>query len=293
MLKAPFPWLGGKQKLLELLLAVMPPHDNYCEPFGGAGALLFAKPKAKLEVYNDIDSGLVNVFRVLRDPKWAKRLQELLNLTPYAREEYLDCRATWMSAPDEVEMARRWLVVALMSFGGKFGHGWGYTIRYDHDAKSPCQATKFRSHTQLLPEFGHRLAHVQVEHGDYAKVITTYDDPRTLFYCDPPYLAETRKAGGYAHEMSDADHVRMLEMLCSIRGMVMLSGYDSPLYAEALQGWRRVDKLTSAHVAGRTRKSNLQGKGAAKERQSRTECIWLSPNAVAHQPTLFAEGVAS
>src|SRR5690242_14460533 len=91
----PFPWYGGKGALAPLLVSLLPVHEVYCEVFGGSGALLFAKPPSRLEVFNDLDSGVVQFFRVLRNPQQAEALQRALTLTPYAREEYYDCLGHW------------------------------------------------------------------------------------------------------------------------------------------------------------------------------------------------------
>lgn len=108
MSKKPFPWYGGKSALVSVLLPLLPAHQVYVEVFGGSAALLFAKAPRALEVLNDLDSGVVNFFRVLRDPAQADALQQRLALTPYAREEYYDCLRTWQETGDPVEQARRW-----------------------------------------------------------------------------------------------------------------------------------------------------------------------------------------
>lgn len=111
-LRSPIVWFGGKGNMVAKLLPLIPPHRIYVEPFGGGASLLFAKKPSPVEVYNDLDSGLVNFFRVLRDPKKFERLHKLVSLTPYSREEYDFCRATWETCDDDVERAYRWYVVA-------------------------------------------------------------------------------------------------------------------------------------------------------------------------------------
>src|SRR5947209_4967208 len=111
----PFPWYGGKSALASLLVSLLPVHEVYCEVFGGSGALLFAKPPSPLEIFNDLDSGVVQFFRVLRDPELSAALQQALTFTPYAREEYYDCLAHWTTAADPVERARAWYCAVLQS----------------------------------------------------------------------------------------------------------------------------------------------------------------------------------
>jgi DNA adenine methylase len=121
-----FQFPGGKFYLIKKLLPLIPPHEVYVEVFGGAAALLFNKPPSKVEVYNDINSELVNFFHVLRDDVRWKILQEKLLLTPYSREEFeLACREE--SGVDDVERARRFYVRIQQSFSGK-GETFGYGL---------------------------------------------------------------------------------------------------------------------------------------------------------------------
>lgn len=282
--RAPYPYYGGKSYLVPTLLQVLPPHEVYCEVFGGSGVLLFNKEPAKLEVFNDLHSGIVNFFRVLRSPVQCAELERLLHLTPYSREEWDICDSTWCTETDPVEKARQWFVVVQQSFSGHDLHaGWRFARKV---GRNP--AVSYRGATELLTTFTERLAHVQIEHADFGQVLANYDGPDTLFFCDPPYLPETRVKGKYQHEMSVDDHIRLLEQIQTLRGKVVLSGYDAPLYQQMLKGWTHLEQAISCHAVGRTRKSGLQGEGAiyAKE-QTRVESIWLSPN-IAQQPTLWA-----
>ena len=83
-------------------------------------------------------------------------------------------------------------------------------------------------------------------------MIGRYDSPDVLMYLDPPYLRSTRRSGRlYSKEMDEADHRRLLDLIVNTRAKVALSGYDSPLYAEALSGWwtaRAAMRTTSAEM---------------------------------------------
>lgn len=268
--KPPLAYFGGKQYLVPVLLELLPPHEVYVETHGGSAALLFAKHPAQLEVYNDLDSGLVNFYRVLRDAKRAKELRRLLMLTPYSREEWVECRLTWRQADTDVEMARRWFVALMQSFSKTpSSQGWSYCKQPSGHAVS-----KFRSLIDLIPAAVERLRCVQVDHVDALDALVRYDAPNTLFYVDPPYVPSTRKAGGYNHEMTVDDHKRLLTVLLELRGMVVLSGYRCDLYDDALTGWTRRDVATVNWSSNTVR-------------EKRVECIWLSPNAAQHQPQLW------
>ena len=114
--RSPFPWFGGKQKLADDIIALFPHHRVYCEVFGGGGSVLLSKPPVVFDVYNDAEDGLVNFFTVLRDRP--EHLVPLLELTPYARSEFLHCVDTWRDVGDPVERARRFYVVVSQCFGG-------------------------------------------------------------------------------------------------------------------------------------------------------------------------------
>jgi hypothetical protein len=100
---SPVAWYGGKSRTSARIAGLLPRHDTYIEVFGGGAAVLFAKPRAQLEVYNDIDDGLVTFFRVLRDRP--AELQQALALTPYAGAEFEHCRDSWAIVEDELERA--------------------------------------------------------------------------------------------------------------------------------------------------------------------------------------------
>jgi len=281
-MRSPIRWFGGKGKMTAKLLPLIPPHQTYVEPFGGGASLLFAKPPSPVEVYNDLDSGLVNLFRVLRDPEKFERFHQMALLTPYSREEYYDCRATWESCEDEVERAWRWFVVARMSFGGHFGSGWGLEVSSIHNG--------FFGAIESLPEVANRLlqAQVQVEHRDFREIFKQYDTPGTYFYCDPPYISETRKTGEYKYEMTLEDHEELVQLLLDIKGNAMLSGYNHAAYRPLEEaGWYKKSWNTACHAAGRPRASGIRGKGAALKMQPRTETVWIK-RLPTHEVTLVS-----
>jgi DNA adenine methylase len=233
---SPITWYGGKQYMVKRLLRLLPPHHAYVEVFGGGASLLFCKTPSAVEVYNDVDEGLVNFFRVLRDPEKARRLAALLYLTPFSRSEFTRYRDGWRDSDDDVERARAWFAVARQSFSGIFGRSWAVARRHDKAPRTWASAVK------PLAAFCRRLRRVSVECYDFRKVLRLYDAPDTLFYLDPPYVPSTRHPGTesvYPHDMTTRDHVDLVKMLLTTEGMAVLSGYENRLY-EALvrRGWR-------------------------------------------------------
>lgn len=292
-MRSPIKWLGGKGKMASKLMALVPRHHIYVEPFGGGASMLFAKAPSPVEVYNDIDSGLVNFFRVLRDPETFGQLQRMVELTPHSKEEYYTSLREWEATADPVERAYRWFVVARQSFGGHFGASWGYSLTESISGMSKDTAT-WLSAIQLLPEVSARLLRVQVDNSDWQAVLDRYDGPSTFFYCDPPYVTDTRKGGEYRHELTDGMHAQLVQRLLSLKGKAMLSGYGHPIYQPLEDaGWVRMDFETVCHVAGRTRNSKLQGAGNVVTQQKRIESVWLHPGAVQWDAVpAFLEGEA-
>lgn len=238
-----------------------PEHHTYVEPFGGSAAVLLAKTPAKIEVYNDLDCDLVNLFQVLRDQASFARLKEVCEKTAYSRAEFELALAT---CSDPIEAARRFIVRQRQSHGG-IGRRWSYCIQ-DSQGGVSSAVRRWLSGIERLPAIHERLRHVQIEFDDWEQVVKRYDTSKTLFYLDPPYPAHTRIGGGYKHELRETDHHRLAETLLQIKGMAVLSGYRCEAYRRLeLSGWLRVDYDVPAYMSPR--------------RKRRQESLWISPSA--------------
>jgi len=278
--RSPVRWFGGKGLMVGKILPLFPEHHTYVEVFGGGASLLFAKEPAPVEVYNDLDGGLVNFFRVLRDPGKFPRLLHLASLTPYSREEYAHFRATWQTCDDDVDRAHRWFVVSRMNFSGDWSSAsWSKTVIQVKRGMAES-VSKYLSTIEALPEFHARLMPVQIEHRDFRQIIPAYDTPNTLFYCDPPYIHDTRTdhTGMYRHELSLFDHWELVQVLLRIKGKAILSGYAHKEY-KALEeaGWTRKDFNVGCAAAARTKATGILGAGAARSKAARVESVWISP----------------
>lgn len=278
-------YYGGKWNLAEWVMTFFPPHEQYVEPFGGAASVLLRKDPVKIEVYNDLDNDIVNLFRVLRAPEDSAELYRLLSLTPYARAEFL---SGYEGTDSTVERARRTIVRSLMGHGssGASGRKTGF--------RRPCgnlfsPAADWANWREEIESFTARMSRVIIESMDAADLLPHYDSPRTLFYVDPPYPVSTR--GGmsavvdavYRHDMrTDVEHRMLAERLHTIEGMVVLSGYPCELYdLDLYADWQRHER-----------------KHRADAQLERTEVVWLNPACVAarglaiHQHTLFEKEIA-
>ncbi|MBL3572012.1 hypothetical protein BV509_17670 [Rhodovulum sulfidophilum] len=235
---------GGKVRIAEKIIGLFPAHDCYVEPFGGGAAVLLAKPRARLEVYNDLDGDMVALFRVLRDRPDA--LAACVALTPFAREEH---EVAYSETHGDLERARRVLIRS------HFGHGSSGIHRATGFRAAGMRAGTLPVHgwaalPDTIREAAERMRGVVIEHRPAVQVTQAHDGPKTVHYVDPPYLPETRDKGrDYRHEMTRQDHIVLLDTLRGLRGSVVLSGYASPLYDEALHDWRRVEIQTHADRA--------------------------------------------
>lgn len=261
-------YYGGKSHYLAgEILKYFPPHKIYCEPFGGAAGLLLNKPASPTEIYNDLSKSLVNFFRVVRDRTKLDVLLELLDVTPYARDEYYECLEVyrnvvkWQSLTD-IEQARVVLVILNSSMFATFkGDGWAFGGPKNH-----CTVqNRLYNKLPILPKVAARLRDVQIENFDALDLITRWDSVDTLFYLDPPYVEDSRKSNGnYEYEQDVNFHTQLLDQINGIKGMAVLSGYESKLYNEKLTGWKRIE------IKSRANRSNYV------EETPRTECLWLN-----------------
>lgn len=229
----PFGWYGGKFSHLSWLLPLLPKCHHYCEPFAGSGAVLLNRAPSPVESYNDLDGDVCNFFRVLREEK--EKLVEAIGLTPFSREEFaIACEFDGDEKP--LERARRFYVRARQVRTGlaqRASVGRWANCKLTSRAGMSGVISRWLGGVEKLPEVAERLLRVQIENRPAIDVIRLYDSEDTLFYCDPPYIHETRgDSKAYGNEMSDSDHAELAEVLNAVSGMVAFSNYDCDLMGE-------------------------------------------------------------
>lgn len=256
-------YFGGKWAIAPWIIEHLPPHKIYVEPFGGAASVLLRKPRSKVEVYNDLDDEIVNIFRVLQDPASTRELFRRLARTPYARAEYdLACAERVV---DPVIRAQRAIIRANMAFH----HEAFFNLRYKtfadakHRGGGSNLARTWCTRARALASIAARMRGVIIDNRPARDVIRVQDSEHTLFYVDPPYVPASRSHTRYRCDMTQAEHVELLTQLRAVRGFVALSGYPSDLYDSALADWQRFERKTHAHMS----------------RRPRTEVLWLNPRA--------------
>jgi DNA adenine methylase len=264
----PLKWHGGKYYLAPKIVKLMPPHLHYVEPFFGGGAVLFARDpdatkKGVSEVVNDIHDRLVGFWRVLQDRETFEAFQRHVEAVPMARMEWEEAHDHKYGL-DPVDDAVAFFVDCRQSRSGLMT-GFTSVTRSRTRRGVNGNVSEWLTAVEGLPQVHDRLRRVLIERMPAVALIKREDTPATLFYCDPPYLHETRTAtDAYAHEMTEKDHRELLTTLLGCKGNVMLSGYASDLYEETLGGWTRHTFDLPNNAAG----------GETKRRM--TEVLWCN-----------------
>jgi DNA adenine methylase len=263
-LTPPLKWHGGKHYLASKIIALMPPHLHYVEPYFGGGSVLLAKdPEGVSEVANDLNRELANFWAVLRSAELFGKLQRNLEATPFSED-------LWEAAD---ERSRGVYVDAMLD--EMVGRAWSFFIHCRQsmsgrmDSFAPLSRTRVRrgmneqasawmAAVDGLPAVHARLRRVVILNRPAVDVIASQDGEQTCFYLDPPYLHETRATTGeYEHEMTAEQHAELLTALAGIKGKFLLSGYDSALYREHEQrnGWHRVEfELPNNSASGESKR---------------------------------------
>ncbi len=230
---------GAKNRIADWIVSFIPEHKVYLEPFFGGGAVFFHKQKSRIETINDLDNNVYTFFKVLRDKP--EELIWRLRYTPYGRTEYY---GAFEAAQDEIEAARRFAVKCWQGFSCSNVYKNGF--RSSQQGSSP-QTTK---HWIELPDrlewAAERLKQAQIENLPATELLQRYDTEDVFIYLDPPYLHETRKNYLYRHEMTDTEHIVLLEMARNHPGKVLISGYENEMYNAVLSGWNKAHKATQA-----------------------------------------------
>lgn len=209
------PWMGGKRRLADHLIPQFPPHTCYVEVFSGGAALYFLRPPAQVEVLNDLNGDLVNLYRVVkchleefvRQFKWALSSRELFKWLQDTPPETLT----------DIQRAARFFYLQHNCFGAKIeGQTYGTAT-----TAPPINLLRIEEN---LSAAHLRLAGTYIEKMDWHKLVLRYDRPHTFFYMDPPYW-ETE---GYGNQFPLGEYLKMAETLRTLKGRAIVSLNDHP-----------------------------------------------------------------
>ena len=216
--KSPLAWLGGKSRLADRIIERFPAHETYCEVFAGAAWVLFKKPESDVEIINDINRDLVNLYRCVKH-----HLAELCAQFRWmlvARDEFDRFMQTPADTLTDIQRAARFYYLAKTAFGARISKP-----TFGIAASAPSRLNLLRVEEDLS-EAHLRLARVYVENRPYAQVLERFDKARTLFYLDPPYWGCEDDYGVGIFQRDD--FVRLAGILGSLKGRFIVSLNDRP-----------------------------------------------------------------
>ena len=211
------------------LARLHPPHKTFVDVFGGTGVAFLDKPISPIEIYNDKCGLLTTMFKVIQGNQYQQLLQRFLR--PFVgTDEFLRCREVVHNPAsfDDLEVAYSVLYFGACHFSCGLLNG----------ANRPTMGKqKIHGTASVIPLYRKRFKKVSIEQLNWWECIERYDSPDTLFYCDPPYNVTVKSPKEYYHET--INHEELIDVLKTVKGMVMLSGYSNPLYNEALNDWEQ------------------------------------------------------
>ncbi|MDB2092987.1 DNA adenine methylase [Clostridium paraputrificum] len=211
MLKPPISRMGGKSKLRKTIIEMIPEHSCYIELFFGAGWVYFGKEPSKVEVINDIDKELINLFKMIK--YHAPEIERQLEYEFSGRdvfEEYKHCTLEYLT---EIHRAVRFLYLISQSFAGK-GKDFGYGT-----TSRPKPQIFYKD---VLDDLKERLRNTYVENLSFEKIIDKYDREHSFFFCDPPYF----ETAGYGNEFGEKEHLLLRDKLKGMKGKFLLTIND-------------------------------------------------------------------
>lgn len=238
-MKSPLVYVGGKSRLAEKIVGMIPQHKSYVEVFAGAGWVFFRKEPSRFEILNDLDSDLITLYRVLQNhlEEFLKQFKWLLT----SREWFEDWNDQIKSKGlTDIQRAARYYYLQRLCFGGK--------VRDRTFGASPEHSPRINllRIEEELSAVHLRLAHVTIENVSYEKVLKTYDRADTFFYLDPPYY----KAPEYRHNLYYvADYETIAAYLRNLKGKFLLSINDRAEMRYAFQGFP-MDPVSLSYSVG-------------------------------------------
>ncbi len=245
MIKPPISRMGGKSKLRNKIINMLPSHTTYIELFFGAGWVYFGKDKSKVEVINDIDKELINLFKIIK--YHTPEIKRLLEYEFSGRDIFEEYKNATLEHLTDIHRAIRFLYLINNSFAGK-GKNFGYGT-----TKIPNQKIFL---TEYLNEIKERLNNTYVENLYFEKIIDKYDREESLFFCDPPYF----ETAGYDYEFTEDDHILLRDKLSNIKGKFILTINDH----EKVREWYKDFNIEEVDVNYSISKEQ-SGRGKYKE----------------------------
>lgn len=227
-------WVGGKSQSAKKIVSLMPVHGCYTELFFGAGWIFFCKEPSKDEIINDINSELMNFYKVIQ--RECDKFKEREKYEMYSRELYYEYLQDFYSGKhanmDNVERAFRFFYLIKAAFASKFSAGFAF-------GSNRQSSVAFFNQFKELDGITKRLKNATIDNRDFEDIIKSYDSDRTLFMCDPPYLKSDNTDYYFKSANSSFtlhDQQRLFMALRNIKGKFILTIDDTEWVRERYFG---------------------------------------------------------
>ena len=232
-------------------------YTTYIEAFGGGGTMLLSQPIGHVEVYNDIYENVYSLFKVLSDKSMFDEFKHKCDLALYSSQIKAELKADLKSSLSMVDRAFAFWYVNRTSYNGVGGMNIMKVIRRGMSKST----SDFLSSVDKLKELHDRLSAVIVLNEDSIKLIQRMDSSSAFMYLDPPYHPSTRSSGDYVHDYTEQDHETLISTVLTLKGKILISGYDCKEY----------DRLLSKFTKVKFDVSTLDGNNAVKMKE---ETLW-------------------
>lgn len=227
---------GSKWNISSDIINFIPKHHTYTEPYFGSGAIFFTKQPSDIEMINDMDNNVCNLFQCIKED--SERLARLVMATPFSRNEY-----DLTFEREEIDPYNKSLRFLIQCWQG---HGFrtnGYKVGWKNDVQGREKMYALWNWYRLpewIIDIAERLRCVQIENRPAIEVIERFNYPNVFMYLDPPYILGTRTGKQYKCEMTDNDHEELLKTILHSNAMIMISGYESEMYNDYLGKWKKI-----------------------------------------------------
>jgi len=234
MLTPPIARMGGKSRLRKQILSMIPEHTCYIEPFFGAGWVFFGKEPSKVEVINDIDQELMNLFKMIKHHP--KEIERLMQFEISGRDMFYEHKKKEIGFLTEIERAVRYIHIISQSFASKgISYGYGTNTR-------PSPQIFNTSNLEKLKD---RLRNTYIENQSFEEIFRRYDRPHAFYFLDPPYY----ETDGYQDKFGLKEQLLLREILKDIRGQFLLTINDHPEVREWYQGYNIIETQVNYSVS--------------------------------------------
>lgn len=255
----PINWYGGKggnsqRQLLNRILDLINSSkaERFVDVFGGSGVVCF-NTSIKERVFNDKNSLLTQFFRILKDEDLRQEFQKKLTLTLYSEIEFIEAKerlAKETRLKDETESLNidkvvDFYIVTMQSRNANGAMMLNQTWRCKgiiRRGMAMAVSSWLRNIDENLPNIVEDLREIEVTNEDVFNCLKRWDDEKTIFYLDPPYIQSTRKAKkAYGEfELEIDKHENIVRKLLEIKGQAIVSMYDSCIYNRLSDnGWKK------------------------------------------------------